>query len=93
LIAFITHGRRDGSRHVANDERMLSALTIAEQQKFNALLKKRNHRAKVPRFNRACKSEVATFEARGPKASKRQSQGQLQCAASSRINIQAGWRQ
>jgi DNA-binding MarR family transcriptional regulator len=44
LIALTRTGMRTTdetlSRHVANEERILSALTIAEQQKLNALLKK-----------------------------------------------------
>jgi hypothetical protein len=44
LIALTKTGMRTVdealSRHVANEERILSTLTFAEQQKLNALLKK-----------------------------------------------------
>jgi DNA-binding MarR family transcriptional regulator len=44
LIALTAAGRRvideTITRHVANEERLLSALTAAEQEKLNALLKK-----------------------------------------------------
>jgi DNA-binding MarR family transcriptional regulator len=44
LIALTAAGRRvideTLSRHVANEERLMSVLTIAEQEKLNALLKK-----------------------------------------------------
>ena len=44
LIALTAAGRRvideTIARHVANEERLLSALTLAEQEKLNALLKK-----------------------------------------------------
>jgi len=44
LIALTTAGRRlidqTITRHVANEEQLLSALTTAEQEKLNALLRK-----------------------------------------------------
>lgn len=44
LIALTPHGRQvidtTLTRHVANEQRLLASLTVAEQEKLNALLKK-----------------------------------------------------